>query len=295
MKSRSIHENLDTSFVNLPALIRYLRRRQFAGRVRIELSGYEADIYLSAESGMRVREYDQIAGRVAEGDEAMQRVLIRSREPGGIINVYQEVEESEGVMAVDEIVPQAELVRSVAASAVPAPVVTDFYPNGNGATTKAAEPIAAPKPSLPNLPFEFSNHVEDRARRKALSAEETELIQKLLAELLGTADKALSMAKLNFPNAYQKACMEICSDYPFLMSVDYGQGKLSVPDMPAAKIFVVGTLEALRRILSKLAAHPKFGEVHRFTSQKILALAAQRKSYYQKYGIDTQLTKILGV
>ena len=55
MKNRPIHENLDTSFVNLSALVRYLRRRQFVGNVRVELSGYEADIVLTAVNQMRVR------------------------------------------------------------------------------------------------------------------------------------------------------------------------------------------------------------------------------------------------
>ena len=95
MKNRPIHENLDTSFVNLSALIKYLRRRQFVGDVRVELSGYDADIELTAENRMNIREHDRITGRVAEGEDALQRILIRAREPGGIINVYQKIEEVE--------------------------------------------------------------------------------------------------------------------------------------------------------------------------------------------------------
>ena len=71
MNNRPIHENLDTSYVNLSALVRYLRRRQFVGNIRIELSGYEADITLTATNEMRVREHDRIAGRVSEGEEAL--------------------------------------------------------------------------------------------------------------------------------------------------------------------------------------------------------------------------------
>ena len=93
MINRPIHENLDTSFVNLSALVKYLRRRQFVGNVRIELSGYEADIVLTAENGLKVREHDRITGRIAEGEEALRRLLIRAREPGGIIHVYQKAEE----------------------------------------------------------------------------------------------------------------------------------------------------------------------------------------------------------
>ncbi len=290
MKSRPIHENLDTSFINLPALIRYLRRRQFAGRVRIELSGYEADIYLNSENQMHVREHDHIAGRVAEGDEALQRVLIRSREPGGIINVFQTIVES--VSPSEPVLSKPEIeLRNTATAATQA--AGDFYANGDGAA-KVAERLPA-KPALPNLPFEFSNQVEMKAKSKPLTAEERRILLGLIGELLGTADQALSLAKLNFPNAYHKACMEICTDYPFLMSLEYGQGKVTVPEMPPAKIFVAGVLEALRRIMDKLGGNPKFAEVHRFTNQKMLALAGQRKDYYQKYSIVPQLNKLLGI
>ena len=61
MKNRPLHENLDTSFVNLSALVKYLRRRLFIGQIRIEMNGYEADIYLTAENQLKVRDYDHIA------------------------------------------------------------------------------------------------------------------------------------------------------------------------------------------------------------------------------------------
>lgn len=93
MKTRPIHENLDTSFVNLSALVRYLRRRQFAGIVKVELNGYDATITLTEDNQMKVYENDRLAGRISEGDEALQRLLIRAREGGGTIHVYQFTEE----------------------------------------------------------------------------------------------------------------------------------------------------------------------------------------------------------
>lgn len=110
MNNRPIHENLDTSFVNLSGLLKYLRRRQFEGSVRIELSGYEADIYLGAHNEIKVREYDHIAGRIAEGEQALQRILIRSREPGGIIHVYQNVPE-EKTAAPEKVEPVVKIVE----------------------------------------------------------------------------------------------------------------------------------------------------------------------------------------
>src|SRR5690349_11098767 len=91
MNHRPLYENLDTSFVNLAALVRYLRPREFVGRIKIELNNYQAEIVLLDGNKISVREHDKISGRIAEGEEAFQRILIRSREAGGTIHVYQAV------------------------------------------------------------------------------------------------------------------------------------------------------------------------------------------------------------
>ena len=310
MKNRPIHENLDTSFVNLSALIKYLRRRQFAGHVRLELSGYEADIYLTAENQLKVREYDHIAGRIADGEEALQRILIRSREPGGIINVYQTVAETESVEKTEIVVekktaPLAAPVNEAkpltaevkAANGKPKPVIPA---NGHAAhapkeAPKAEEKPLAPKTILPNLPFEFSNKVEARAKQPALSAEDRELLLSLTGELLGTIDRSLASAKLEFPSAFQKACAEISADYPFLKTLDYGKGKIYYADAATnPRFFVAGVVEALRRILDKLAQNAKFAEVHRSTTQKILALLHQRRPFYDRFFMTKPLERILG-
>lgn len=88
--SRPIHRNLDTAYVNLAALLRYLRGRDFKGRVHVLLDEYEADVSLDGGSEPRVHEIDHAAGREAEGEAALQRLLVRAREPGGLINVYSE-------------------------------------------------------------------------------------------------------------------------------------------------------------------------------------------------------------
>lgn len=317
MKNRPIHENLDTSFVNLSALIKYLRRRQFAGHLRIELSGYEADIHLTAENQLKVREYDHIAGRIAEGEEALQRILIRSREPGGIINVYQTVAESEIVVEKKEteILPEKKETIPVPAIKKPSqPLIIETHgTNGNGkpkiefpvsnqTSNHKSEPLKteekplAPKTILPKLPFEFSNKVEAKAKQPSLSKEDRELLLNLTGELLGTIDHSLAMAKLEFPTAFRKACAEISADYPFLTTLDYGKGKIYYADQQInPKFFVAGIFEALRRILDKLGANPKFAEVYRYATQKTLALIHQRRPIYDKFSITKPLEKILGL
>ena len=88
-KSRPVHENLDTAYVNLAALLRYLRQREFTGRVHVELDEYDADVFLNASEQPRARETDHATGRQSEGDEALQRLLVRSQQPGGLVSVYE--------------------------------------------------------------------------------------------------------------------------------------------------------------------------------------------------------------
>jgi hypothetical protein len=85
---RPVHENLDTAYVNLAALLRYLQERFFAGRIHVVLDEYEADVLLEGTEPPRVRETNHATGHQAEGDEALRRLLVRAREPGGLINVY---------------------------------------------------------------------------------------------------------------------------------------------------------------------------------------------------------------
>jgi hypothetical protein len=88
-KSRPVHENLDTAYVNLAALVHYLRQRDFQGHVHVLLDEYEADIFLSGDEKPGVRETDHATGRTDEGEAALQRLLVRAREPGGLVSVYE--------------------------------------------------------------------------------------------------------------------------------------------------------------------------------------------------------------
>jgi len=314
MKNRPIHENLDTAFVNLSALVRYLRRRQFDGGIRVELSGYEADITLTADNQIKVREYDQIAGRIAEGEEALQRILIRAREPGGIVHVYQN-------MPVEAVKPEnpaeaskpEKIEPKTAVKPAPAlPVGNGFAVkplangNGNGHSKSVlpgepAKPVEAdtkPVTKLPDFPFELSNRVEEKAKQAQLPAADWQTLLNLTAELLRTVDNALANADLDFTAAFHKACGEIAADYPFFdprsKTFSYSSGKVKITEQVSPKLFVAGINGSLRRIFDKLAGNRKFADIHRYTMQKVSALIQNRKPLYDKYFITPQLEKIIG-
>lgn len=264
MKNRRIYENLDTSFVNFTALLRHLRDRGFNGRVCFEAQNYKAEIFLLENNRVQVREYDCAAGRVAKDQEALQRILLRAREPGGIVHVFQTFE---------EIKAESGNVLEMAAA------------NQN-------VPLNSNNQDLPN-------RSEAKFKTAAFSPEDWQTLLNLTVEMLGTIDKTLAEANLNFTPAFKKACAETSFDYPFLNPAaeifQYWDGRLTVREPVNPKIFVAGICEALRRILEKLGAKPQFSEVHRTAVQKILALVHRRRMLYDKFQITPQLEKILGV
>ena len=303
MKNRLIHENLDTSFVNLSALVKYLRRRQFIGSVRIELSGYDADIVLTGENQLKVREHDRIAGRISEGEEALQRILIRAREPGGIIHVYQKTEEGEDL--VGEKSERSFREKSVAVQAVQVSAEVSLPPQQNAEAGKVApekppvsENLLKSGLKLPKFPFELSNRVEAKAKQSEVSASDWQTLIDLISELIAAIDKSLSQANLDFPSAFEKARFEISEDYPFLHPVSgvfsYKNGKISMEEQINAALFVASINETLRRILEKLGKNSKFTEVYRAATQNIIALIHRRKPLYDKFSITPQLEKIVG-
>lgn len=305
MSNLPIYQNLDTSFVNLSALVRFLRERQFTGNVRLELDGYEADIKFDARNEISIYEHDRIAGRIAEGEEAFERLLIRARAPGGVINVYQLKEKSEAVKP--QMLPVVETVRQPPVQkefATPVSAVSNGFakkePLSFEPVIKVAEEILPPQANAP-LPVEFSNRVEERARlTQVTTREDWETLLHLTGELLGAVDKTLSAANLDFQGAFAKACQEIADDYPFFKT-NYGipfylKGKIEMSGEPVnAKIFSAGINEALRRILEKLGGSEKFDPVYRQTVQSILALIHHRKTLYDKFFITSPLEKNLGI
>ena len=328
MSSRPIHENLDTSFVNLSALIKYLRRRQFIGNVDIQLNGYQASVRLKKDNKLEVNEHDQISGRVSVGEEALQRVLIRSREPGGTINVYQFVGENEKTSAVEDA-PNGKITEAskpanipATSSGIPKPKASPSNGKGTPAQIKNGRPANSPNgknsvpekkpeivevkevyvtenkaPSLPDFPFALSNDVEAKAKQAKFSAEDWQKLMKLTVELLAVIDRSLAIAKLDFAAAFAKARTEISDDYPFLAPdsemFDYSNGKIEMTEQINAKIFISGIVEALKRILDKLAIYPKFKEVHHQTLKRLQIIMKKREPFYKQLSITGQLNRLL--
>lgn len=333
MEARSIHKNLDTSFVNLSALIKYLRRRQFNGSVKIQLNGYRAEITLRGDNTISVHEQDEISGRVSDGEEAFQRLLIRAREPGGTINVFQanaigkdknghaaskiiEVKPASSTpnvsRAAENNIPKpaepllpAEIIKpainghvkkqGIPNAAVKAPAAKPSSAKVNGSNRAPA--VSRSKTTLPNFPFRLTNKVEAKAQRQLSSPEDWQTLLNLAVELLTVVDRCLAAANLNFSVEFGKICSEIAGDYPFLNPdaemFGYSKGKIQMRKQMSAKIFISGISEALRKILLKLSKSGKYSEIYKLTSHRLQILINKRASVYDQFAITTQIRRII--
>jgi len=82
-------QSLDTAYTNLASLMRHLRISRFVGRLHVTLDQYEADVFLYPEGEPSVWETDHASGRSGQGDGALERLLVRSQEPGGKIELFK--------------------------------------------------------------------------------------------------------------------------------------------------------------------------------------------------------------
>src|SRR2546423_6266816 len=102
--TRVWYENLDTSFVNLWGLLRFLTQRSFVGRVHVELENYTADVFLNGSETPLVHEVDSESGTDVVEEAALHRLVLRVREAAGKITVYEGINEA----VPPQLEPQAE-------------------------------------------------------------------------------------------------------------------------------------------------------------------------------------------
>lgn len=263
MNKQPIHQNLNTSFVNVGALVRYLRGLQFVGSIRIELSSYEADIIFTTSKTIIAREYDHIAGRISHGPQALQRILIRAKEPHGRIHVYKSMDGSTGAAGrifVDKSIVAS--AREMAASR-----------GGTRSTYTTHE-------------FLLSG-----------SDGESSLILGALSELLRMIDESLAKGKLSFTAAFTIACEAIAADFPFMTASEraivYEDGEIRVATDAEASSVASAVFAALRPIFIRLRSEQKYDEIFRLMTGKLRESIATRRSEYVRLGLMSHIEELL--
>ncbi len=264
MKKKPIHQNLNTSFVNVGALVRYLRGLQFVGSIRIELSSYEADIVFTDSQTIAAREYDHIAGRISHGDGALRRILIRAKEPHGRIHVYKSVDRYSGLEDGSVFVDRS-IVR------------------------KAREMAAS----------HGGTRSQDASCEFLLNGSEgeTALVLGALSELLRTIDESLAKGRLSFAAAFRVACDAIASEFPFMQqgrnALVYKNGEVILNVEADADLVASAVFAALRPIFERLRREVKYTELLRIASEHLLEISTVRRSEFDRFGLVQHIENLL--
>lgn len=259
IESRPLHENLDTAYVNLAALLRYLRARAFVGRVHVELEEYEADVYLDGESAPRVHEMNHAAGREAEGEEALQRLLVRANDPGGQINIYETADEE-----------SAEATADTNDESAPS------------RTSNAATTALSP---------------EDERGIEAEALGWPDLVR-LSGDLIAAIERATLSFGADFAALFYAARLELADDFSFLdpssTAFHYARGVVRLQEQPNANSYISSISETLKRVVDRLAAAQHGKSVRERVALELAVLARRRETAMKHFKLMPYLDRIAG-
>lgn len=256
-KARALHENLDTAYVNLAALLRYLQRRDFTGRVHVELDEYDGDIYLAARAPLGARERDHVTGREDEGQAALQRILVRASEPGGRVSVYE------------------------GAGATESETTSDA---GSRQATTAGEAREATTPERRTQ--------EERDRRNVLQLS-GEVIAAVERGVVAASNENFAA---HFQTARREIADDYPFLVSLGDCVEYENGEARLKRGMEIEKFVGGACEALRRVVERVAATGERARgVRREVARELAALSERRPRALTRFGFTPQLERIAGL
>jgi hypothetical protein len=298
-KSRVLHENLDTSFVNLWSLLRSLSQRGFIGRVHVELADYSADVYMSGSNTPMVREIDRAAGTETLEQAALHRLVLRARESPGSISVFEGTDEA--VVVKSAAAPEAIIETA-------APVPTD-------------EPLSDPSLAAPH---QIDDQPAESGPTIADSGDETEFdaatitpsagsadegndsestidwseVVKASSEVISGVERAMTRAGADFAALFRAARLELADDYTFLDPLSntfaYANSAVAVTHELPPQTYVAGLSEALRRVVEKVAAGDRARRVREGVALELALLARKRKELLRRSGFQAQFDRIAG-
>ena len=284
-KSRVVHENLDTSFVNLWSLLRSLSQRGFIGRVHVELADYAADVYLTGSNTPLVHEIDRAAGTETLEHAALHRLVLRARESSGSITVFEGADEAVIVRKpapaeplVEEDIPARALSSEVDEPL--APVIDEPAPRAPAVEDRVIESPAGPD--------------EDDSERTVTGSE----ILKASGELIGGVERALTGAGADFESLFGAARLQLADDYTFLDPMSnkfaYENSVVTLPDDSLPNSYVVGVSEALRRVVDKAATGDRARRIRERVALELALLSRRRKELWARSGFAAQFDRIAG-
>lgn len=274
-----LYGNLDTSFVNLWALLRYLSQRSFVGRVHVELENYSADVFLNGREVPLVHEVDRAAGTAVVEEAALHRLVLRVRESSGSITVYEGIEESVPPQSGGEPASPASPVEE----AVELAAATPEAMRSSAGKDDDAETVLA----------------DDAATVvSATTAAQDGEIKRVAGELISAVERAASSLGADFPSLFREANISLADDYPFLDPMTgqlrYENSSLKIDGESVPQGFVTGITETLRKVVDKIASGEKARRTRERFALELARVARKNDEAIARSGFKQQLNSIAG-
>jgi len=312
-KSRVLYDNLDTTFVNLWALLRKLSGRGFIGRVHVELKDYTADVFMTGSNTPLVHEIDRVAGTDTLEEAALHRLVLRVRETPGTISVFEGPDEAVSVQST-----ASQQFNSVALDPISSSGAGDLAVHYEPEEQTETEPPAGDEPTLtpafespppPSLP-ESEPHAPVAERNFAVApaqsvdaAEPIDEIEwgaivKVGGELVAGIERAVSGAGADFAPLFNAARLGLADDYVFLDplsgQLSYANSVLTLTGVVPASSFVSGLSEALHRVVDRVASGDRARRVRERAALELFSVARKRNEILARSGFLSQLDRIAG-
>lgn len=296
-KSRILHENLDTSFVNLWSLLRSLSQRGFIGRVHVELADYTADVYMTGSNTPLVREIDRAAGTETLEQAALHRLVLRARESPGSISVFEGADEA--VVERSGAGPEAIIEPGASVPTEEPPPTASIE-----APPQIVDQPAKSAPAVADLGDESAVSTETSRAEPAANEDDSEGtidwsdVVKASGELIGGVERALNGAGADFIALFQATRLELADDYTFLDPLsnefEYANSVVTLTHESLADSYVAGLSEALRRVVDKVATGDRARRVRERVALELALLARKRKELLTRSGFYAQFDRIAG-
>jgi len=309
-KSRVVYENLDTTFVNLWALLRSLSQRGFIGRVRVELKDYTADVLMTGSNTPMVHEIDRKAGTDTLEAGALHRLVLRAREAPGTISVFEGADETVAAPGTangtDTLLNQAQDARATieteaadAASDKPnlTPEIETPTSRIDGTTARGSQAVSRSESETPALPSTAS---AEPLVADDIPVDETEwsAVLKASGELIGGVERALTGFEADFASLFGAARLELADDYTFLDPMSdgftYSNSVVTLTGDPPVNSYVVGLSEVLSRVVDRVATGDRARRVRERVALELFSVARKRNEILARSGFRAQLDRIAG-
>ena len=284
-------QNLDTTFVNLWSLLRKLTAQGFIGRVHVDLGDYSADIYLNGSNTPLVREIDRATNSETIEEGALHRVVLRTRESAGLINVFSGADEATVQPSATPSQPPPTQERPTQAESFAAPPVDSFAePPPPAIVNEEPNPVTVDEPVAPAI--------TDEAVYRSGSFQDWPAILATSGELINAVKRAVNATDHDFNSLFHATRLELADDYvfldPFAQTLQYANGVVTLKTEPAVSAFVTGLSEALRRTVNAVAVGDRARRVRERVALEMLPVARKRIDLIERSGWRAQLDRIAG-